>query len=126
VAKGCSQVQGLGFGETFAPVARLELVRILLEYATYHGFKLFQMDVKSSYLNGPIREEVYVEQPPSFEDYEYPSHVYKLPKALYGLKQAPRAWYECLRYFLIANNFKVGKEDPTLFTKTIDKNLFVC
>jgi hypothetical protein len=69
--------------------------------------------------NGPIKEEVYVEQPPGFEDSEYPNHVYKLSKALYGLKQAPRAWYECLRDFLITNGFKVGKADPTLFTKTV-------
>jgi hypothetical protein len=126
VAKGYSQVEGLDFGETYAPVARLESIRILLAYATYHGFKLYQMDVKSAFLNGPIKEEVYVEQPPGFEDSEYPNHVYKLSKALYGLKQAPRAWYECLRDFLIANGFKVGKADPTLFTKTIANDLFVC
>jgi hypothetical protein len=84
------------------------------------------MDVKSAFLNGPIKEEVYVEQPPGFEDSEYPNHVYKLSKALYGLKQAPRAWYECLRDFLIINGFKVGKADPTLFTKIIAKDLFVC
>jgi hypothetical protein len=126
VAKGYSQVKGLDFGETYAPVARLESIRILLAYATYHSFKLYQMDVKSAFLNGPIKEEVYVEQPPDFEDSEYPNHVYKLSKALYGLKQAPRAWYECLRDFLITNGFKVGKADPTLFTKTIAKDLFVC
>jgi hypothetical protein len=126
VAKGYSQVEGLDFGETYAPVARLESIRILLAYATYLGFKLYQMDVKSAFLNGPIKEEVYVEQPPGFEDSEYPNHVYKLSKALYGLKQAPRAWYECLRDFLITNGFKVGKADPTLFTKTIANDLFVC
>jgi hypothetical protein len=126
VAKGYSQVEGLDFGETYAPVARLESIRILLAYATYHGFKLYQMDVKSAFLNGPIKEEVYVEQPPDFEDSEYPNHVYKLSKALYGLKQAPRAWYECLRDFIITNGFKVGKADPTPFTKTIAKDLFVC
>jgi hypothetical protein len=69
---------------------------------------------------------VYVEQPPGFKDSEYSSHVYKLSKAIYGLKQAPRAWYECLRGFLITNSFKVGKADPTLFTKTIDKDLSIC
>jgi hypothetical protein len=114
VAKGYSQVEGLDFDETYAPVARLESIRILLDYATYHGFKLYQMDMKSAFLNGSIKEEVYVEQPPDFEDNEYPSHVYKLSKALYGLKQAPRAWYECLRDFLVTNGFKVGKVDPTL------------
>jgi hypothetical protein len=126
VAKGYSQVEGLDFDETYAPVVRLESIRILLAYATYHGFKLYQMDVKSAFLNGPIKEGVYVMQPPDFEDSEYPNHVYKLSKALYGLKQAPRAWYECLRDFLITNDFKVGKADPTLFTKTIAKDLFIC
>jgi hypothetical protein len=111
----------LDFDETYAPVARLESFRILLAYATYHGFKLYQMDMKSAFLNGPIKEEVSVEQPPSFEDSEYPNHVYRLPKALYGLKQAPRAWYECPRDFLITNGFKVGKADPTLFTKKLLK-----
>jgi hypothetical protein len=126
VAKGYAQVAGLDFGETFAPVARLESIRILLAYAAHHSFMLFQMDVKSAFLNGPIKEEVYVEQPPGFEDDRYLDHVYKLSKALYGLKQAPRAWYECLRDFLIANAFKVGKADPTLFTKTCYGDLFVC
>jgi hypothetical protein len=126
VAKGYSQVEGLDFDETYAPVARLESIRILLAYATYHGFKLYQMDVKSAFLNGPIKEEVYVEQTLEFEDNEYPTHVYKLSKALYGLKQAPRALYECLRDFLISNDFKVGKANPTLFTKTISKDLFIC
>ena len=91
VAKGYSQVEGLDFRETYAPVARLKSNRILLVYATYHSFKLYQMDVKSAFLNGPIKEEVYVEQPLDFEDSEYPNDVYKLSKALYGLKQAPRA-----------------------------------
>jgi hypothetical protein len=78
VAKGYSQVEGLDFGETYALVARLESIRILLADATYHGFKLYQMDVKIAFLNGPIQEDEYVEQPPSFEDSEYPNHVYKL------------------------------------------------
>jgi hypothetical protein len=85
----CGQVEGLDFDETYAPVARLESIHILLAYATYHGFKLYQMDVESAFLNGTIKEEVYVEQPPGFEDSEYPNHLYKLSKALYGLKQAP-------------------------------------
>jgi hypothetical protein len=126
VAKGYSQVEGLDFDETYAPLARLESIHILLAYVTCHGFKLYQMDVKSAFLNGPIKEEVYVEQPPGFEDGEYPNHVYKLSKALYGINQALRAWYECLRDFLITNGFKVGKADPTLFTKTVAKYLFVC
>jgi hypothetical protein len=125
VAKGYVQVKGLDFEETFAPVARLESTHILLAYVAHHSFKLFQMDVKSAFLNGPIKE-VYVEQPPGFEDDRYPDHVYKLSKALYGLKQAPIAWYECLRDFLISNAFKVGKVDPTLFTRTCNGDLFVC
>jgi hypothetical protein len=84
------------------------------------------MDVKSAFLNGPIKEQVYVENPPSFEDDRYPNHIYRLSKALYGLKQALRAWYECLRDFLISNAFKVEKTDPTLFTKTCNGDLFVC
>jgi hypothetical protein len=126
VPKGYAQVAGLDFEETFAPIARLESIHILLAYAAHHSFKLFQMDVKSAFLNGPTKEEVYVEQPPGFEDDRHPDHVYKLSKALYGLKQAPRAWYECLRDFLISNTFKVGKVDPTLFTKTYNGDLFVC
>jgi hypothetical protein len=126
VAKGYSLVEGFDFDETYAPVARLESIHMLLVYATYHAFKLYQMDVKSAFLNGPIKEEVYFEQPPGFEDSEYPSHVYKLSKALYGLKQAPIAWYECLRDFLTTNGFKVGKANHTLFTKTIAKDLFIC
>jgi hypothetical protein len=116
----------LDFDEIFAPVAKLESIRILLAYATHHDFKLYQMDVKSVFLNGPIKEEVYVEQPLDFEDEEYPNHVYKLHKAIYGLKQALRAWYECLRDFLIENGFRIGKTDSTLFTKIMGKNLFVC
>ena len=85
-------------------MARLESIRILLAYATHHSFRLFQMDVKSAFLNEPIKEEVYVEQPPGFEDERCPDHVCKLSKALYGLKQAPRALYECLRNFLINRN----------------------
>jgi hypothetical protein len=126
VAKGYAQVASLDFGDTFAPVARLESNRILLAYAAHHSFKLFQMDVQNAFLNEPIKEEVYVEQPPSFEDDMYHDHVYNLSNALYGLKQATRAWYECLRDFLISNAFKVGKVDPTLFTKTCNGDLFVC
>jgi hypothetical protein len=126
VAKGYLQVKGLDFEEIFAPVVRLESIHILLAYATHHDFKLDQMDVKSAFLNGSIKEEVYVEKPPGFEDQEYPNHVYKLHKPLYGLKQAPRAWYECLRDFLTQNGFKNGNADSTLFTRKIDNELFMC
>ncbi|KAK1627194.1 hypothetical protein QYE76_001509 [Lolium multiflorum] len=126
VAQGYSQVEGVDYGETFAPVARLESIRILLAYAAHHGFKLQQMDVKSAFLNGPLHEEVYVKQPPGFEDPHHPEHVLKLKKALYGLKQAPRAWYEHLRELLEDRGFEVGKIDPTLFTKRVNGELFIC
>jgi hypothetical protein len=101
-------------------------IRIFLTYATHHGFKLYQMYVKSAFLNGPIKEEVDVEQPPGFKSEEYPNHVYKLHKTFYGLKQAPRAWYERLRDFLIENSFRIGKVDSTIFTRKMGKYLFVC
>ncbi|WVZ80789.1 LOW QUALITY PROTEIN: hypothetical protein U9M48_028240 [Paspalum notatum var. saurae] len=126
VAKGYSQVEGIDFGETFAPVARLESIRFLLAYANHHDMKLYQMDVKSAFLNGYINELVYVEQPPGFEDPNNPNHVYRLSKALYGLKQAARAWYERLRDFFIEKGFKISRVDTTLFTKKMDNDLFVC
>jgi hypothetical protein len=126
IAKGYSQVKGLDFDETFAPVARLESICMLLAYPTHHGFKLCQMDVKSTFLNGPIKEEVYVEHPPGFESEGCPNHVYKLHKVLYGLKQAPGARYECLRDFFIENGFRIGKADSTLFTRKMGTDLFVC
>ena len=86
IAQGYTQIEGLDFGETYAPVARLESIRILLAYAAHHDFKLYQMDVKSAFFNGPLSELVYVEQPPGFEDPKKPNHIYKLHKALYGLK----------------------------------------
>ena len=94
VAQGFTQVEGLDFEETYALVARLEAIRMLLAYAAHHNFKLYQMDVKSVLLNGPIQELIYVEQPSSFEDPKFLNHIYKLQKVPYGLKQAPRAWYE--------------------------------
>jgi hypothetical protein len=121
MVKGYSQVEGLDFDETFALIARLESIRILLVYATHHGFKLYQMDAKSAFLNGPIKEDVYVEQSLGFESEEHPNHVYKFYKALYGLKQAPRAWYKCLRDFLIENGFRIDKADCTLFTRKMEK-----
>ena len=91
VAQGFTQIEGLDFGETYALVARLESIHILLAYAAHYDFKLYQMDVKSAFFNGPLSELVYVEQPSGFEDPKYPNHVYKLDKALYELKQIPRA-----------------------------------
>ncbi|GKB17023.1 copia protein [Tanacetum coccineum] len=117
VAQGYNQQEGIDYDETYAQVARLESIRILLAYACALDFKLFQMDVKSAFLNGFINEEVYVAQPPGFIDFEKPDHVYKLKKALYGLKQAPKAWYDRLKAFLIKHEYKMGMVDNTLFTK---------
>jgi hypothetical protein len=116
VAQGYSQVEGLHFGETFAPVARLEAIRILLAIAASKGFKLYQMDKKSAFLNSVIQEEVYVRQPPDFESLKYLDRVYRLSKALYGLKQAPQAWYARLKIFLLEHRYVMGSVDKTLFT----------
>ena len=96
VAKGYSQEEGIDYEETFALVARLEAIRIFLAFAAHRGFKVYQMDVKSAFLNGELKEEVYVQQPLGFGSSKYPNHVYFLDKALYGLKQVPRAWYDKL------------------------------
>ena len=125
MAQGYTQVEGLDFGETYAPVTRLEAIMILLAYACAHNIKLYQMDVKSVFLNGYINELVYVEQPPGFEDEKKPNHVYKLRKALYGLKQTPRAWYERLRDFLLSKGFKMGKVDVTPLVLSNTKNLIM-
>ncbi|GJT40237.1 retrovirus-related pol polyprotein from transposon TNT 1-94 [Tanacetum coccineum] len=125
VAQGYNQQEGIDYDETYAPVARLESIRILLAYACALDFKLFQMDVKSAFLNGFINEEVYVAQPPGFIDFEKPNHVYKLKKALYGLKQAPKAWYDRLKAFLIKHEYKMGMVDNTLFTKKKSSNLII-
>ncbi|WVZ80817.1 hypothetical protein U9M48_028265 [Paspalum notatum var. saurae] len=114
VAQGFCK-EGIDYEETFAPVARLEAIRILLAFAASKGFKLQQMDVKSAFLNGFIEEEVYVRQPPSFESARFPDRVYKLRKALYGLKQARRAWYARLKSFLLKSGFVMGSIGKTLF-----------
>ncbi|CAM8972320.1 unnamed protein product [Rhodiola kirilowii] len=115
VAQGYTQIEGVDFDETFGPVARLEAIRVLLALACHLKFKLFQMDVKSAFLNGLLNEEVYVAQPKGFEDPHHPDHVYHLKKALYGLKQAPRAWYERLTEFLIDHGYVRGGVDKMLF-----------
>jgi hypothetical protein len=102
--------------KTFAPVARLEAIRILLAFVVSKGFKLYQMDVKSVFLNGVIQENVYVRQPRGFESTKYPNRVYKFSKALYGLKQASRAWYGRLKTFLLEHGYVMGSIDKTLFT----------
>ncbi|GJS67259.1 retrovirus-related pol polyprotein from transposon TNT 1-94, partial [Tanacetum coccineum] len=117
VAKGYGQEEGIDFEESFAPVARLEAARIFMEHAAHKNFPIYQMDVKTTFLNGPLKEEVFVRQPNGFVDLDFPNHVYRLKKALYGLKQAPRAWYDKLSSFLIEHHFTKGIVDPTLFTR---------
>ncbi|KAH9754083.1 hypothetical protein KPL71_015319 [Citrus sinensis] len=105
--------------------SRLESIRMLLAYACHKDFILYQMDVKSAFLNGYIMEEVYVKQPPGFENEKFSDHVYKLSKALYGLKQAPRAWYDRLKNFLLDNDFSMGKADTTLFVKHKNQDILI-
>ncbi|GJT06372.1 putative ribonuclease H-like domain-containing protein [Tanacetum coccineum] len=117
VAQGHRQEEGIDYDEVFAPVARIEAIRIFLAFASYMGFIVYQMDVKSAFLYGKIDEEVYVSQPPGFIDPKYPKKVYKVVKALYGLHQAPRAWYATLSTFLLKNGYRRGTIDKTLFIK---------
>jgi hypothetical protein len=117
VAQRYTQEEGIDYEEVFAPVARIEAIRLFLAYASFMGFTVYQMDVKSAFLYGKIDEEVYVSQPPGFEDPEHPNKVYKVVKALYGLHQAPRKWYETLAAYLLNNGFHRGKIDQTLFIK---------
>ena len=117
VTQGYTQVKGVDFDETFTPVARLESIRIFLAITSHLNFKLYQMDVKSAFLNGMLQEEVYVEQPKGFVDPHRPDDVYKLKKALYDLKQAPWAWYVRLTAYLTDHGFKRKSADITLFIK---------
>ncbi|GKB11386.1 retrovirus-related pol polyprotein from transposon TNT 1-94 [Tanacetum coccineum] len=125
VACGYRQEEGIDFEESFAPVARLEAIRIFLAFAAHMNMVVYQMDVKTAFLNGNLREEVYVSQPDGFVDPDNPNHVYKLKKALYGLKQAPRAWYDMLSSFLISQDFSKGSVDPTLFIRKEGKELLL-
>nr|GEV85489.1 retrovirus-related Pol polyprotein from transposon TNT 1-94 [Tanacetum cinerariifolium] len=108
--------EGIDYDETFAPVTRIEAIKIFLAFATYMNFIVYQMDVKSAFLNGKLKEKVYVKQPPSFESSEFPDYVYKLEKALYGLKQAPRAWYET-RVKENKENDKIGSKPDKIESK---------
>nr|GEW82937.1 retrovirus-related Pol polyprotein from transposon TNT 1-94 [Tanacetum cinerariifolium] len=117
VTAGHTQEQGIDYEEVFTPVARIESIRLFLAYASFMGFMVYQMDVKSAFLYETIEEEVYVCQPLGFEDPDYLDKVYKVVKALYGLHQAPRAWCETLANYLLENGFQRGKSDQTLFIK---------
>ncbi|GKD46087.1 retrovirus-related pol polyprotein from transposon TNT 1-94, partial [Tanacetum coccineum] len=125
VAQGYNQQEIIDYDETFAPVAILEAIRIFLAFATYMNFTVYQMDVKSAFLNGKLKEEVYVKQSPGFKSNEFPNHVCKLNKSLYGLKQAPRAWYETLSTFLTEHKFVRGKIDNTLFVYKTQTDVIV-
>jgi len=120
-----NQEEGIDYEETFAPVARIEAIRILVAFAAHMEIKLYQINVKSAFLYGCLKEEVYVMQPPGFENNEFPNHIFKLDKVIYGLKQAPRAWYERLSNFLLKNGFRRGKVDNTLFLKSKGKHLLI-
>nr|GEU87644.1 putative ribonuclease H-like domain-containing protein [Tanacetum cinerariifolium] len=115
VAKGYAQKEGVDFEESFAPVARLEAVQLFIAYAAHKSFTVYQIDIKTTFLYGPLKEEIYVNQPDGFVDPYHPDKVYRLKKALYGLKQAPRAWYDELSSFLVSKGFSKGSIDPNLF-----------
>ncbi|KAI3685578.1 hypothetical protein L6452_34826 [Arctium lappa] len=124
VAKGYRQEEGIDYDETFSPIARLEAIRMFLAFPAYRNFTVYQMDVKTAFLNGKLKEEVYVSQPEGFVNKDHPNHVYFLDKALYGLKQAPREWYDELSAFLVKSGFTKGSIDTTLFI--YHSNLDIC
>nr|GEX12927.1 retrovirus-related Pol polyprotein from transposon TNT 1-94 [Tanacetum cinerariifolium] len=125
VSKGYRQEEGIDFKVSFAPVSRIEAIRIFIANAASKNITIYQMDIKTAFLNDELKEEVYVSQPEGFVDPDHPTHVYRLKKALYGLKQAPRAWYDTLSRFLLNNNFSKGAVDPTLFTRKTSKHILL-
>ena len=125
VAQGYSQLERVDFDKTFAHVARMESIRVLLALACHLKFKLYQMDVKTAFLNGFLKEDVYVAQPKGFIDAHFPNHVLYLKKKLYGLKQAPKAWYDRLTQYLVSHGFTRGQADQTLFIKKENGKLIV-
>ena len=126
VAQGYSQVEEVDFDETFAHVACMESIRVLLALACHLKFKLYQMDVKTAFLNGFLKEDVYVAQPKGFIDPQFPYHVLYLKKALYGLKQALRAWNDRLTQYLVSHGFTRGQVDQTLFIKRGERRVNSC
>ncbi|GKA69729.1 retrovirus-related pol polyprotein from transposon TNT 1-94 [Tanacetum coccineum] len=125
VAKGYRQEEGINFEESFAPVARIKAIRIFIANAAIKNMIIYQMDVKTAFLNGELKEEVYVSQSEGFVDPDHPTHVYRLKNSLYGLKQAPWAWYNTLSRFLLDNKFSKGVVDTTLFTRKIGKHILL-
>ena len=125
VCKGYSQIEGIDFEETFAPVAQMEAIRMFLAFTCSKGFKVYQMDVKSAFLNADLKEEVYMEQLEGFDLAEGKDFVCKLKKALYGLKQAPRAWYAKLDHYLQQEGFKKGVAGSNLYMKMDKEKLLI-
>nr|GEX68258.1 retrovirus-related Pol polyprotein from transposon TNT 1-94 [Tanacetum cinerariifolium] len=125
VAKGYRQEEGIDFEESFAPVAHIKAIRIFIANASSKNMTVYQMDVKTAFQNGELKEKVYVSHPEGFVDPDHLTHVYRLKKALYGLKQAPRAWYDTLSRFLLENHFSKGAVDPTLFTRKTGKRILL-
>ncbi|GKA10369.1 putative ribonuclease H-like domain-containing protein, partial [Tanacetum coccineum] len=125
IAQGHRQEEGIDYDEVFAPVARIEAIRLFLAFASYMGFMVYQMDVKSAFLYRSIDEEVYVTQPKGFVDPQYPKKVYKVVKALYGLRQAPRALYATLSTFLLKHGYRRGTIDKTLFLKKYKRDIIM-
>ncbi|GKC33511.1 putative ribonuclease H-like domain-containing protein [Tanacetum coccineum] len=125
VTQGHRQEEGIDYDDVFAPMARIEAIRLFLAFASFMGFIVYQMDVKSAFLYGTIDEEVYVSQPPGFVDPDHPKKVYKVVKALYGLHQAPRAWYATLSTFLEEHGYRRGTIDKTLFIKKDKKDIML-
>ncbi|GKC62731.1 retrovirus-related pol polyprotein from transposon TNT 1-94 [Tanacetum coccineum] len=125
VVRGYRQEEEIDFKESFTLVARIEAIRIFLAYVAHKSFIVFQMDMKTAFLHGTLKEDVYICQPEGFIDADHPSHLYKLKKALYGLKQAPSIWYDEFSTFLLQNNFFKGTIDPTVFIRCFDDDILV-
>ncbi|GJZ43805.1 retrovirus-related pol polyprotein from transposon TNT 1-94 [Tanacetum coccineum] len=125
VAKGYQQEEGIDFEESFAPVSRIEAIHIFIANAASKNMTIYQMDVKTAFLNCELKEEVYVSHPEGFIDPDHPTHVYRLKKALYSLKQAPQAWYDTLSRFLLDNKFSKDAVELTLFTRKTGKHILL-
>jgi hypothetical protein len=125
LAQGYSQAEGINFDETFALVTHLELVCILLRFTYHQNFKLYQMHMKSAFLNEILQEEIYVEQYKGFTNYLFPDHVYKLKKTLNGLKQTSLTWFEWLTKYMLDNCFQRGYIIRTLFIRKTNKEILV-
>eukprot|EP01018_Ginkgo_biloba_P012572 Gb_02021 [translate_table: standard] len=125
VAKGYAQQEGIDYTETFAPITKMDITRIVLVLAAQYGWIIYQMDVKSTFLNGYVNEEIYVEQPQGFEITGKENKVYKLKKALYGLNQAPRAWHSRIDTYFQQKGFMKSSFDPNLYIKVIGSDILI-